>query len=281
MKNNKNVLSISVVIFKPKFDDLHALFASVKIAGKVADVVPYIYIVDNNPDSNDKDQVDSLIECYDLHDNYEYIKTAYNGGYGYGHNIAINKTIAKYHIICNPDIVLKHDTFKVGLEYMAAHDNIGLLTPSVFGKNGEIHYLCKRNPKLFHLFLRRFVPNSIKNIFFKEYLNLYEYRDKDYTKVIENIPFCTGCFMFFKTDILKNLKGFDERFFMYMEDADLSRRSLQVAKNVYLPTLKVVHAWERGSYHSKKLRNAAIKSAFQYSLKWGFFKKRLTGIFKR
>ena len=87
-----------------------------------------------------------------------------------------------------------------------------------------------------------------------------------------NIPFCTGCFMFFRTQTLNTLNGFDERFFMYLEDADISRRALQFGLTLYLPTFKVIHRWERGSYKNKKLRNEAIKSAIKYSMKW-FFKR--------
>ena len=264
-------LSISVVIYHPKLDDLTKLFQSYQVAlrflAKEYRLESQLIIVDNNPAGGDIDKVKPLLENCAL--NYQYKKSVKNGGYGYGHNQAITSIDSDYHIICNPDIEFFEATLAKAVAYIKNHPKVVLLTPAVFGQEGKRQYLCKRNPKLFHLFLRRFCSNIIKKVLFKNYLDRYEFRDKSYQEVIENVPFCTGCFMFFKTSALKALGGFDKRFFMYLEDADLSRRALNIGKTVYLPECKVIHRWERGSYKNKKLRNATIKSAFQYWWKWG------------
>lgn len=268
---NKILLTTSIVIYNPNLVDLEILFKSYKVSLLKAqieyDIHSKITIVDNNSKGNYSDQVKLMLDNADI--NYEYIYSIKNGGYGYGHNQAILKESSDYHIICNPDIEFFEDTISNAIDYMQIYSDISLITPAVFGKDNERHFLCKRNPKLFHLFLRRFVSNKIKGRFFKTYLERFEFRDKSYEQIIENIPFCTGCFMFFSMEVLKQLNGFDERFFMYMEDADLSRRAMKFGRNIYLPSCRVIHRWERGAYKNKKLRNEAIKSAFKYWRKWG------------
>jgi GT2 family glycosyltransferase len=264
-------LSMSVVIYKSDTDDLKELISSYSNAIRLATEKGFIknaifYIVDNCPDNSQKLFIDNLCQKYNI--NYHYIVSQINGGYGYGHNQAICLAKSCYHIICNPDIKFYPDTLVNALDFFAKNKKTVLLTPAVFGQDGERHYLCKQNPKLFHLFLRRFCSDKLKKSLFNQYLERYEFRDHSYEDVIKNIPFCTGAWMFFRTNILQQLRGFDEQFFMYMEDADLSRRALTIGETVYAPSVKVIHRWERGSYKNKFLRNTAIKSALKYWLKW-------------
>ena len=83
----------------------------------------------------------------------------------------------------------------------------------------------------------------------------------------------SGCFMMFRSSVLGALRGFDESFFMYFVDFDLSMRSKGIARNVYLPLTYVVH--ERRSEHRRswRLRLAFAASAFRYFSKWGVFRK--------
>ena len=76
--------------------------------------------------------------------------------------------------------------------------------------------------------------------------------------------------MLFRSDILLNLNGFDERFFMYMEDVDLSRRCAEQFGAVYYPRVSIVHLHEQGSYKSRKLLKAHLQSAILYFNKWGW-----------
>lgn len=265
-------LSTSIVIYNSKKNDLNILIASYATAVNFAKIKKSIssailYVVDNLPSAGQKLYIETLCKKHDLI--YHYISSSTNGGYGHGHNQAINLTKSNYHIICNPDIQFYSDTIVNAIDFFNQNKKTVLLTPAVFGQDGERHYLCKKNPKLFHLFLRRFCPNVFKKLLFDKYLERYEFRDHSYEEVIKNLPFCTGAWMFFKTSALQQLKGFDERFFMYMEDADLSRRALTMGETAYVPCVKVIHRWERGSYNNKFLRNTAIKSALKYWLKWG------------
>ena len=84
------------------------------------------------------------------------------------------------------------------------------------------------------------------------------------------VPYMSGCFMLFSSSIFEQLQGFDENFFMYMEDADISRRASALCKCLYFSEVTIVHHWERGSYKQLKLTWISIKSTFYYFRKWGW-----------
>lgn len=64
--------------------------------------------------------------------------------------------------------------------------------------------------------------------------------------------------------------GFDERFFMYLEDNDLSRRVGQVSRTMFYPHVSVIHEYKKGSYKNPKLLIYHITSAVKYFNKWGW-----------
>jgi hypothetical protein len=86
-----------------------------------------------------------------------------------------------------------------------------------------------------------------------------------------NIPYLSGCFMFFRTKALQDVGLFDERFFMYMEDVDLSRRMHSKYKTIFLPTVSIYHEYEKASYKNFKSLKMHLKSSIQYFNKWGWF----------
>lgn len=77
--------------------------------------------------------------------------------------------------------------------------------------------------------------------------------------------------MFLRTNILKKVGLFDEKFFMYLEDTDLTRRIHKVAKTIYFPYVHIYHEYGKGSYKNFKLLYYHIDSAIKYFNKWGWF----------
>jgi hypothetical protein len=84
------------------------------------------------------------------------------------------------------------------------------------------------------------------------------------------VPFGQGSFLVIRTELFKEISGFDERFFMYLEDADLCKRVNEISEVVYFPGTTVIHKWERGSHKNLKLFKMHMKSMFKYFSKWGF-----------
>nr|WP_320119058.1 glycosyltransferase family 2 protein [uncultured Marinifilum sp.] len=226
-----------------------------------------LFIVDNSLDN-------SLSElCTDSR--IKYIFNNANIGFGAAHNIAIKQAISmnsKYHIILNPDISFSEGVIESLENKLNINSEIGSIMPKIKYPNGETQYLCKLLATPFDLLLRRFIPFQS---FVAKRNKKYEFRFSDYNSEME-VPSLSGCFMFVRTSILEQIGGFDERYFMYLEDLDLCRRIGEVSKTVYYPAVEVTHAYEKGSYKNKKLLWFHISSAVKYFNKWGWFwdKKR-------
>jgi GT2 family glycosyltransferase len=222
-----------------------------------------LFLIDNSP-------TDGLHDI--ISDNrVEYIFNPSNPGFGAAHNLAIEKSLSfsKYHLVLNPDVYFSAGNLEKMFDFMESNQNIGQLMPKILYPDGEMQYLCKTNPTPLDLFVRRFLPKAFKGLF-EERLKKYELRDRNYNHIIYDVSYLSGCFMFFRTSILKEVGLFDERIFMYIEDADLTRRMLLKARTVYYPEAFVYHHYGKGSYKDFKLMWYNIKSAIFYFNKWGW-----------
>jgi GT2 family glycosyltransferase len=114
------------------------------------------------------------------------------------------------------------------------------------------------------------MPNFIKNIFQKR-MDRYEYKDHNYEDIIYDIPYLSGCFMFLRTETLKKVGFFDDKIFMYLEDADLTRRFLEVSRTVYFPKAHIFHHFAKLTHKKVKFKWITVQSAFIYFNKWGWF----------
>jgi GT2 family glycosyltransferase len=118
-----------------------------------------LFLIDNSPDDSLKDIIhDSRIE---------YFHNKKNIGFGAAHNIAILKSlnISKYHIVLNPDIYFEAGNIEKLFNFMEMNIEYGHIMPKILYPNGNTQYLCKKNPTPFDLFLRRFAPPFLCNIF--------------------------------------------------------------------------------------------------------------------
>ncbi|VXC34182.1 conserved hypothetical protein [Burkholderia sp. 8Y] len=195
-----------------------------------------------------------------------------NVGYGRGHNLAIERTSSRYHLILNPDIELDDDALTHALAFMDAHPEVGLLSPFILEDDGSQQFLCRRYPTVFDLFIRGFLPRSLRKPF-KARLSRYEMRDAIGEKdIVWDPPIVSGCFMLFRTEVLKKLGGFDPRYFLYFEDYDLSLRTHDVARVAYVPSVRVLHhggdAAGKGWTHIKLFIASAYKFFNRFGWKW-------------
>ncbi len=243
----------SIVLYKHSYADLKATLDSLFSIQSINKII----LVDN-------DISDWAVKFQ--HPKVIYEKSAGNFGFGYGHNIAIRKyaTESDYFIICNPDIHFTIDQFE-DLVRFAQTRKEGLFLPKILYENGVNQYGARLLPTPLNLFVRRFSSNYAQKLD-------QEYLLKGF--LIESpifAPYLSGCFMLFNSEKLIALDGFDEQFFMYMEDVDLSRRCAEQFGAIYYPLAQVIHVHEQASYKSKKFLKAHIKSAIQYFNKWGWF----------
>lgn len=199
------------------------------------------------------------------------IDSGRNAGFGAGHNLGFAKQSQQsdYHLVVNPDIVVPEGTIEELIQFMQTRKEVGLCVPKIVDERGDLQYLCKRKPSVMALFGRRFLPASLANLLLKGVMKHYTMRDKDYNKILEP-DFLSGCFMVFRSEVFQQLEGFDERFFLYFEDADITMRAKQITKAVHFPGAHVVHDWKGGARTSRQLTKIMITSAFKFFNKWGW-----------
>ena len=193
------------------------------------------------------------------------IENEENRGFGWAHNQVIKQiSDSDYHVIINPDIRLPSNVFYELASFMESNSEVVLATPKIINEDGSEQHLPKRLPKLKYLFGGRFERfGKPFSTWRDEYTRRYEAFDEP-----EEIQFCTGCFMFARTEALKKVGGFDERYFLYFEDVDLAREMAFLGKVVFVPQVEVIHLWERASAKKMKMFLIQIRSMLQFFMKW-------------
>lgn len=249
-------LTASIVLYNNAATDISAAISSVLNNA----LVSKLYLIDNS-------ETDALKQLT-ADKRIKYIFNNKNLGFGNAHNIAIAKSseASLYHLILNPDVKFASGVIEEVFSFMEKHKNIGQLMPNVYYENGERQKLCNLLPTPADLLGRRFFPGMQ---WAKNKNERYELKDFGYKKCA-NIPNLSGCFMFMRNEALKKTGGFDKRFFMYMEDVDLTRRMHKIAETIFYPYTSIIHGYEKESYSNPVLLKHHIYSAIKYFNKWGW-----------
>lgn len=201
----------------------------------------------------------------------KYIRQA-NKGYGGGHNVALLEAMdegSQYHLVVNPDVWFGAEVIPALWRLMEEDESIAQVMPKVLFLNGSVQRLAKLLPTPLDLFGRFFLPEKLiarRNAKF-------ELRQSGYDKTM-NVPYLSGCFMFLRMSALKSEGLFDERFFMYIEDTDLTRRLHVKYKTLFYPDVSIYHRFSRLSYHKWHLSLVHMVSVIKYFNKWGWIYDR-------
>jgi len=192
---------------------------------------------------------------------------------GYGR--AVNRLVVglgqlpPYIGVLNTDLSWPSGTFECLLAWLQQHPQVSLAVPQILDEAGTPQKLCKHHPTVLGLLSRRFVPDWLKPTWLKRYDHWYVMADQNYREVFE-APYLSGCCMLIRSDAFRRAGGFDERYFLYLEDADLTRSLAREGRCVHLPVASVVHGWGRGNYRNLGLMAVNLASAWHYFRKWGW-----------
>ncbi len=194
-----------------------------------------------------------------------------NGGYGAGHNIAIARARSDYHLVLNPDVELTETALLEGLRSLQHDPGIVLQSPRVQAENGSQEFLCKRYPSVLVLLLRAFGPDFLRRLFSSR-LDDYEYRDLCAGDAEVEVLLASGCFMLVRTPILQEVGGFNEAYFLYFEDFDLSLRLAKYGKLVFNPAMRITHhggyAASKGGRHLRYFIRAGLRFFSDNGWRW-------------
>lgn len=219
-----------------------------------------LIIIDHSPSSE-------LSAYFKEMEHTVYFHHPENGGFGAGHNLAIQKVTdqSDFHLVLNPDVYFDATVLPTMVQYLESHSNVGALMPKIINPSGELQYLAKLLPTPFDLLFKRFLPAA----WTKKRSEKFQLKFTDYQQIM-NVPYLSGCFMFLRMEVLKEIGLFDERFFMYPEDIDLSRRIHTQYETQFFPNVSIVHSHQAASYKSMKMLWIHSFNMMKYFNKWGW-----------
>jgi len=187
-----------------------------------------------------------------------------NLGFARACNLGGAAASGKYLLFLNPDMIVDSDVLTALRMAIDAEPRAGLVSGRMRFPDGAFQPSCRRLPTLRNLlfsrgsFLSRVAPPTAGEI----------YTLGDYTVVTE-VPAVAGTMLMVRADRFRELGGFDERYFMYMEDTDLSRRMTRAGYvNLYVPSAGGVHSWGRSSSVGRFRRKC-----YHHRSVWQYFRK--------
>ena len=250
-------VGVALVAYKMDLDLVHRLSNSV---GKFD--YAYKVVCDNSPTESLKNLFVSL--------GWTYLHRPDNPGFGASHNLILDKfgSRSKFHFIVNPDI-----SFNVGIllklvSFLVSNNSAVCVAPKIINPDGSDQLLHRRTPSVFNLAFRRFPIKFVRNWAVRRSLIHVDDGFDGYLSV----PFVSGCCVLYRSDVIQSEIGFfDERYFMYFEDADLSRKFWVYGLTPYVLFSAVVeHDFARESIKSLRMFLIHFKSTVKYFVKWGF-----------
>ena len=150
--------------------------------------------------------------------------------------------------------------------WLLARPGAAMATPQLRYPDGKLQHLPRRKPTPWLLLARQLAPKL--GGCFKKADDHYTMQDEDLT-VPRRIEFCTGSFMAVRTDVFREIGGFDPGYFMYVEDADLTQKVLQKGTVWLAPQFSAIHAWHRAPMRDAGKFKMQLVSMGRYFKKWG------------
>lgn len=256
-------LSIIILSYNTKRVTRQCLQSLFKNLKKINKLEWEVIVVDNGS----KDGSLQMLENYKVHKLIKLLKNKKNIGFAKANNQALKIAKGKYILFLNSDVIVEKVDFNKLIVYLDKNPKIGALTVKVRLPTGKIDPACHRGfptpwnsfcyfSKLEKVFGKMPLIGRIFGGYHLAYLNL---------NTIHEVDSISGAFYFTRKDILKRLNGFDEKFFMYGEDIDLSLRIKKLGYKIfYYPLFQVTHL----KYSSGlKKNNKATKKHFYKAMK--------------
>lgn len=248
-------LAVSIVTYHTPISELELCLQALH-----SDLVETIYIIDNSNESY-------IAQFCEGKEKVQYIGGE-NVGYGAGHNKALRRTLESnvpYHLVMNSDIYFEPRVLDEIVAYMDSNPDVAQVHPKVLNPDGTLQYTVRMLPTPTHLLVRRFMPRCLQQKINYRYLLQFANHDCEM-----NVPYHQGSFLFFRTDSLREVGLFDERFFMYPEDIDITRRMHRHYRTMYYPAVSIVHDHRAASYKSVHMLYIHIVNMIRYFNKWGW-----------
>lgn len=246
------MLSACIVLYHSGMHVLHAVQCF-----QESDIELELHVVDNSPGGTLGEHLQW--QCPGV----QYYPQRKDLGYAGGCNLVIPNLRSQYHLVCHPDVTFDPKLLSNMVAYMERNKDCVILTPKVLNADGTEQLLPKRAPNIKYLLgaaLKKW-PGP-----FKAWNAEYTLEGAD-IRTPTSVEVADGCFLLIRTGILRQLQGFDPKFFLTHEDTDLSRRALEYGAIVYHPDMVVTHAKAEKSRNWQEMLKR-LGGALRYLRKW-------------
>lgn len=205
----------------------------------------------------------------------KYIKSLNNVGYGGGNNLGAHSAQGEYLFFLNPDTKVLSGTLDNLHNFFTKNNNAGIISP-VFLDNNLKPFKSQGSKELTPRNII-FSQSIFRKIFSKS--NIYNNVSNDWSMnhpiITDTVP---GAAMMISAKLFKKIGGFDEKFFLYFEENDISKRLSNLGYKLYIvPLAKIIHLVGRSTKNFKEMENIYSKSRYLYLKKhYGLLKALLT-----
>lgn len=258
-------LSAAIVVYNGASEALTAAASILKYTQKYPLT---LYLIDNASPDGSGAVLQGAIASDAMHCSQQQevrvICSEKNIGFGAGHNLVLPELTSDYHFILNPDILLESDVLSEMVDWMETHPQAVMARPGLHYPDGRKQILPLRRCSLLALVYRQLPWLG----FLKKFDDHYVMADQDLSAPTQ-IEFCTGSFSMMRTETLRQIGGFDEGYFVYVEDADLTQKALQVGEVYLLPQFHAIHVWHRAPHTNFSSFIMQLKGMLRYFRKWG------------
>ncbi|MCL9769477.1 glycosyltransferase family 2 protein [Flavobacterium sp. HXWNR69] len=216
-------LELSIILVN--YNGKHYLDSCLKSIEKNVDGIDCeVILIDNN--SSD----DSCTFLKNNYPNVNLIESKLNNGFGKGNNLAVAQAKGKYLLLLNLDTVLL-DNIKEALDCLKNDLNIGALGINMLNQEKQYLHAAGSFPKISNLFWMK------KSFEFNKDFVLGTFSKKLY-----EVDWITGSFILMPKSVFNQIRGFDEDYFLYVEDVDFCKRIVNLGyKIVFFPGLQYIH----------------------------------------
>jgi len=226
-----------------------------------------IFVVDNNSSDNTVSVIKKNFPQVKL------IVNSSNNGFAKANNQAIEESSGRYVLLLNPDMRVFPETLSDMVKYMDTHPYALVAGCKLIDQEGKNVPHVRRFPRLFdQLMILLKVPHLFPGV-----LNKYLMRDFDYENEAQ-VDSIRGSFFMIRREVIDQLGGLDERFFIWFEEVDYCKQAADRGmKVVYTPTVKCVDYVGKSFalVGGLKKQKYFTRSMVQYFKKWHPWKASL------
>jgi GT2 family glycosyltransferase len=253
-----NVIDIVIVNWNSGEQLMRCLTSIMKTVSDVK-IISRVVVVDNASSDNSTNGIELVNLPIML------ITNSANCGFAYACNQGASNCTSKFILFLNPDTELLKDTLSKAIGFMEDPHNssVGIMGAQLLDETGKVSATCARYPTVSGIICKiigmdRLFPNLVQSHFMIDW-------DHSHCRDVDQVM---GAFFLIRRELFESLSGFDERFFVYFEEVDLSLRARQAGwRSCYFPDAQAFH---KGGGTSEQVKSQRLFYSLRSRILYGY-----------